>query len=159
MKVNNYNSEGIIYTPYISTISNIFISNPETPKFHSVNPDHMYIPITSTTNERTDFETEEIIPVSIQPVFNVSDVINDNTPSSNLDVARTMLTSRTGAHQFKTSDIQVGEMQGFLDVLDKNNIHVRVTSGVRPGATTSSGNISRHDDGHAIDITPIEGET
>ena len=65
----------------------------------------------------------------------------------------------SGQHQFKRSGIDVGHLQEFLDLLAKNNIFVRVTSGVRPGAITSSGNRSRHDDGHAIDITPIKGET
>lgn len=65
----------------------------------------------------------------------------------------------SGRHQFKRSGIDVGHLQEFLDLLAKNNIFVRVTSGVRPGAITSSGNRSRHDDGHAIDITPIKGET
>lgn len=65
----------------------------------------------------------------------------------------------SGQHQFKRSGINVGHLQEFLDLLAKNDIFVRVTSGIRPGAITSSGNRSRHDDGHAIDITPIKGET
>mgnify|MGYP003301033029 CR=1 FL=1 len=69
-------------------------------------------------------------------------------------------TSRiTGTHQFKRDDIDVGKMQGFLDEAAKYGIYFRITSGVRPGAVTSSGNISRHAGGYAIDITPIEGES
>lgn len=35
--------------------------------------------------------------------------------------------------------MDVGEMQEFLDTLAKAGIAVRVTSGTRPGAETSSG--------------------
>ena len=103
---------------------------------------------------------QEIIPIQYTPIITgskKSESKKENN-SNHLNDARTILTSRTGSHQYKTSDIQVGKMQGFLDVLAKNGIYVRITSGIRPGATTPSGR-SRHDDGHAIDITPLSGET
>lgn len=89
-------------------------------------------------------------------------VIEAEVPVSTKVSTPTLTYSRgllSGQHQFKKSGIDVGHLQEFLDLLAKNNIFVRVTSGVRPGAITSSGNRSRHDDGHAIDITPIKGET
>lgn len=82
--------------------------------------------------------------------------ISTKINSPTLAYSRSVL---SGKHQFKRSGIDVGHLQEFLDLLSANNIFVRVTSGVRPGAITSSGNRSRHDDGHAIDITPIKGET
>lgn len=158
MKIFKHDDGGIIYTPYITTAS-MSPTSGSAPEFHSVNPDHMYIPFTSSSSQGTSFDSDEVIPVSVQPeFFSSGDEVEDYIPSE-LETARTILTARTGGHQFKTADIQVGEMQGFLDVLAKNGIYVRVTSGIRPGAVTSSGNRSRHDDGHAIDITPIEGET
>ena len=62
-------------------------------------------------------------------------------------------------HVFKTPGTDVGEMQEFLDILADNGIAVRVTSGRRPGAQTSSGKQSWHDLGRALDITPVSGTT
>ena len=62
-------------------------------------------------------------------------------------------------HVFKTPDIDTGEMKEFLDVLADAGIAVRVTSGARPGAKTSSGNTSWHSQGKALDITPVSGTT
>lgn len=96
--------------------------------------------------EEEPIVTEVETPVSTQTKI--------DTPT--LIYSKNLLSSK---HQFKRPEIDVGHLQEFLDLLAKNNIFVRVTSGVRPGAITSSGNRSRHDDGHAIDITPINGET
>lgn len=103
---------------------------------------------------------QEIIPIQYTPIITGSKKTESKKENNgnHLNDARTILTSRTGSHQYKTSDIQVGKMKGFLDVLAKNGIYVRITSGIRPGATTPSGR-SRHDDGHAIDITPLSGES
>lgn len=65
----------------------------------------------------------------------------------------------SGNHQFKTQEIDVGNLQEFLDILANNNIYVRITSGFRKDAVTSNNNTSNHATGNAIDITPIEGET
>ena len=62
-------------------------------------------------------------------------------------------------HVFKTPGMDVGEMQEFLDTLAKAGIAVRVTSGTRPGAETSSGKQSWHSQGRALDITPVSGTT
>lgn len=64
-----------------------------------------------------------------------------------------------GQHQFKSSDIQIGEMQELLDRFADAGISLRITSGYRPGATTSSGNQSWHASGYALDVTPIAGQT
>lgn len=119
------------------------------------------IPISFPISEYLEADPDrEVIPIQYTPIntgSKKSESKKENN-SNHLNDARTILTSRTGSHQYKTSDIQVGKMQGFLDVLAKNGIYVRVTSGIRPGATTPSGR-SRHDDGHAIDITPLSGES
>ena len=62
----------------------------------------------------------------------------------------------TGSHLIE-SGVQVGNMQSLLDEAAKHGIYFRVTSGYRPGATTSSGKQSWHATGDAIDITPLEG--
>ena len=51
-------------------------------------------------------------------------------------------TTPRGKHQFKSSDIPVGEMKELLDRFADAGISLRITSGYRPGATTSSGNQS-----------------
>lgn len=61
-------------------------------------------------------------------------------------------------HVFKT-DIDVKNMQGVLDAFADAGIPLRITSGYRPGAKTSSGKDSWHGSGWAIDVTPIEGWT
>lgn len=138
----------IVYKPFIMTsqFSNLKDSEiSETipiSEYRSYDPDKEFIPITYIPTKSSESKSES----------------KKEETTERLNESRTILTSRTGSHQFKTSDIQVGKMQGFLDVLAKNGIYVRVTSGIRPGATTPSGR-SRHDDGHAIDITPLSGET
>lgn len=71
----------------------------------------------------------------------------------------TPATRPRGKHVFKTSDIQVGEMQGLLDAFADAGISLRITSGTRPGARTKQGNQSWHALGRALDVTPIEGQT
>lgn len=73
--------------------------------------------------------------------------------------AQTATTPTVGSHVFKTPDIKVGNMQGFLDEAARHGIYFRVTSGVREGATTSNGNRSNHATGDAIDITPLDGQS
>lgn len=62
-------------------------------------------------------------------------------------------------HVFKTPGTDVGEMQEFLDILADNGIAVRVTSGKRSGSKTAQGKQSWHDQGRALDITPVSGTT
>lgn len=64
-----------------------------------------------------------------------------------------------GTTTYKDSTINVGNMKDLLDRFNQAGISVRVTSGLRPGATTSNGSKSWHSEGWAIDITPGEGET
>jgi hypothetical protein len=139
----------IIYKPFM--LSSQF-SNLEETDLSEV------IPISTFRNYDSD---KEFIPITYNPIkFEESKPApKKNETTEQLNKSRAILTARSGKHQYKTSDIQVGKMQEFLDILANNGIYVRVTSGIRPGATTSSGNRSRHDDGHAIDITPLNGES
>lgn len=65
----------------------------------------------------------------------------------------------SGTTIYKDPTINVGNMKDLLDRFNQAGISVRVTSGLRPGATTSNGSKSWHSEGWAIDITPGEGET
>lgn len=72
---------------------------------------------------------------------------------------RTSTQSSPVSHIFKDSSIDVGNMQELLDKFAEAGISLRITSGYRPRATTSSGNKSWHAEGYALDITPIAGQT
>ena len=87
-----------------------------------------------------------------------STVASSVTKTENPATSSPAITSRV-QHVFKTPGTDVGEMQEFLDILADNGIAVRVTSGRRPGAQTSSGKQSWHDLGRALDITPVSGTT
>ena len=63
------------------------------------------------------------------------------------------------SHIFKDPSIDVGNMQELLDKFADAGISLRITSGYRPGAHTSSGNQSWHSQGYALDITPGANET
>lgn len=60
-----------------------------------------------------------------------------------------------------SKNYNVGNMQKVIDAFSNAGMSIRITSGVRPGATTKSGNQSHHAFGNAIDITPnfSKGET
>jgi hypothetical protein len=106
------------------------------------------------SEENPVIDSIEEAPAVIEAETPVSTPSSSTTPTKvstpTLIYSRSLL---SGQHQFKRSGIDVGRLQEFLDLLAKNSIFVRVTSGIRPG------NGSRHNDGHAIDITPINGET
>ena len=87
-----------------------------------------------------------------------STVTSSVTETKNSATNSPAVTSKV-QHVFKTPDIDTGEMKEFLDVLADAGIAVRVTSGARPGARTSSGNTSWHSQGRALDITPVSGTT
>jgi hypothetical protein len=60
-----------------------------------------------------------------------------------------------------SGNYDVGNMQSVVDAFSDAGINIRITSGVRPGAMTKSGNQSHHHLGNAVDITPnfSQGET
>ena len=60
-----------------------------------------------------------------------------------------------------SKNYNIGNMQSVIDAFSNAGINIRITSGVRPGAMTKSGNRSHHSFGNAIDITPnfAQGET
>lgn len=64
-----------------------------------------------------------------------------------------------GVVEFKHNGLDIGNMQELVDLMQDEGISFRITSGNRPGAKTSSGRPSHHDEGNALDITPIKGQT
>lgn len=72
---------------------------------------------------------------------------------------RTSTQSSPISHIFKDSSIDVGNMQELLDKFAEAGISLRITSGYRPGARTSSGKQSWHSQGYALDVTPGTNET
>lgn len=67
--------------------------------------------------------------------------------------------SAGGAHVFKTPNINVGNLDAFLQEAAKYGIYMRVTRGLEENAKTSGGKTSFHALGDAIDITPLPGQT
>lgn len=64
-----------------------------------------------------------------------------------------------GIVEYKTSGMNIGNMQELIDLMRDEGISFRVTSGLRSGAKTKSGKKSHHSEGNAIDIVPIKGQT
>lgn len=94
------------------------------------------------------------------PIYKQLSIIDETNPILKEKVPLIESTKRTrGTHQFKSSDIQVGNMKELLDRFADAGISLRITSGYRPEAITSSGNKSWHAEGYALDITPIAGQT
>jgi len=60
-----------------------------------------------------------------------------------------------------SGNYNVGNMQKVIDAFSDAGINIRITSGLRSGAMTKSGNQSHHAFGNALDITPnfSQGET
>lgn len=137
----------VTYTPFISKpIPESSVRSP--------------IPISFPISEYRGADPDrEIIPIQYVP--EVKTVKTETIPQKldTLKEARETISKRKGSHQFKSSDIKVGNMQDFLDEAAKHGIYFRVTSGVREGATTLNGNASNHSTGDAIDITPLDGQS
>lgn len=120
---------------------------------------------TATTGTTADSNPEDT-STSDQIIFQDPSSIDwskiagyENTPIIIQSQSATSATRPRGKHIFKTSDIQVGEMQGLLDAFADAGISLRITSGTRPGARTAQGKQSWHALGRALDVTPVEGQT
>lgn len=112
----------------------------------------------NTSQQETQQSQETVISPENSPTWTNptgTTIISD----TNDPIYKTQVVTPRGQHQFKSSDIQVGEMQELLDRFADAGISLRITSGYRPGATTSSGNQSWHASGYALDVTPIAGQT
>ena len=88
----------------------------------------------------------------------------DDVPTSNPISTKTFHEGTTpsivrGIVEFKYNGIDVGNMQELINLMQEEGISFRITSGSRPGAKTSSGRLSHHGSGNALDITPIKGQT
>lgn len=57
-----------------------------------------------------------------------------------------------------SDNINLGNMQWFKDLLEEEGINGRITSGLRPGAKTSTGKTSHHATGDALDLVAADGE-
>ena len=64
----------------------------------------------------------------------------------------------TSTSENKSDNKLHADINGLLSLFDKHGIKVKVTSGYREGATTSSGHPSYHASGKAIDIVPEDGD-
>lgn len=93
---------------------------------------------------------------TINPPVNTSD--NEESKGTGQIILQSSWDDVKSQHKIE-SGVDVGNMQNFLNEAAKHGVYFRVTSGLRPGATTSSGKTSWHSSGDALDITPIDGQT
>ena len=127
----------------------------ETPLFEEVLPEES---TTSDSPEVIIVEAPVEVPEATElPAPRTLTLPNPESPTQPVVVQVT--STPMGKHVFKYNNMNVGHMQALLDEAAKYGISFRVTSGVRPGARTKSGNPSWHASGYAIDVTPIAGQT
>ena len=137
---------GLTYKPFIGKESTYESFIPEifsdyTPSF-PVEPVQTYTPVEQAPVKTPEFEIEQVTAPR--------DAVVVNTPS----VEKVL-----GNVEYKTSNMDVGNMQELIDLMKDEGISFRITSGHRPGAKTKSGKPSHHDAGNALDITPASGQT
>lgn len=101
-----------------------------------------YLPETNSTYSRES----TYVTANREPYKENYDLSGYNIPS---------LTITSG--ESKSDNKLHTDITGLLDLFNKYNIRVRVTSGYREGATTSNGSQSHHATGHAIDVVPVDG--
>lgn len=138
------------YKPFIPDTIQDIVSD-WTPQF-PVEPVRNYTPIEQAPEQsKKESKQEAKTPkFEIQQVTAPKDAVVVNTPS----VEKVL-----GNVEYKTSNMDVGNMQELIDLMKDEGISFRITSGHRPGAKTKSGKLSHHDTGNALDITPASGQT
>lgn len=116
-------------------------------------------PEDTSTSDQITFQDPSSIDWSKIAGYENTPIITQSQSTTPTVSSTTSATRQRGKHVFKTSDIQVGEMQGLLDAFADAGISLRITSGTRPGARTKQGEQSWHALGRALDVTPVEGQT
>lgn len=157
---------GIYYTPFSIDSNSESEWTLPFPTYNGVvnlpNPDSFVkIKLDPETAPAEDVITPARIDTSTVPI---GDPIVLNIPTEDhitvtQPIVDQVMSTPMGKHVFKYNNMNVGHMQALLDEAAKYGISFRVTSGVRPGAKTKSGNVSWHASGNAIDVTPIAGQT
>lgn len=151
---------GLVYSPFIPNEQEIIKTQPmdyrspfliEESKF-PVEPVKVYKPIELEHEQNTSQSKKGTVEYA------------DSVPTSNPISTQTFHEETTpsivkGTVEFKHNGIDVGNMQELINLMQEEGISFRITSGSRPGAKTSSGKLSHHGSGNALDITPIKGQT
>lgn len=141
--------KAITYKPFITQSR-----PPSVPKFNfeGYRPQYNWHDTQQDTDTSTSQETSE----SPQPT---ETWVNPEGTTLITDLSDPAYKSSKTTHIFKDSSIDVGNMQELLNKFAEAGISLRITSGYRPGATTSSGKQSWHSQGYALDVTPGTNET
>lgn len=84
---------------------------------------------------------------------------NDETQDSEVDEPEVIETVTPGVVSYARKNIDVGKMQGWIDLATKEGVSFTIYSGVKPNAMTKSGHRSNHAIGKALDIGPGKGQT
>lgn len=135
-----------VYTPFIPEITSDY-----TPSF-PIESVKNYTPVEQAPEQsKKESKQEDKTPkFEIQQVTAPKDAVVVNTPS---------VEKILGNVEYKTSNMDVGNMQELIDLMKDEGISFRITSGHRPGAKTKNGKLSHHDAGNALDITPASEQT
>ena len=152
MAKHSYQKGGLIYKPFIAEKEDIIRE--------STYDDS---DILSYEPKETE-ESFEIEPVRIYGIGHKSkqEIIEESTeePVENIE-SETMSTRSVtpGTVSYARRNMNVGDMQEWIDLATQEGISFTVYSGVRPNAMTKNGHKSNHSIGMALDIGPKRGQT
>lgn len=107
------------------------------------------------------YNPKEITETQIQeePASQVIYTAPTQTPAPVQNVKQPSPMIPKGIVEYKSDDLDVGNMKELIELMKDEGISFRITSGNRPGAQTKKGTPSHHSAGNALDITPIKGQT
>lgn len=169
-KVGKYQQGGLIYTPFnVATNNDNSDINKMTytpfTKFNIIKKlkesiNESATPLYVDTASNLSFPVE---PVSIYKPIDIQDPGTVKTENDEITTETFHSESEPslikGVVKYKNENIDLGKLKELVDLMQDEGISFRITSGVRSGATTKSGNKSYHSSGDALDITPIEGQS
>ena len=152
-------SDYVVYVPEETVETPLFEEVLPEESTTSVSPEVIIVETPVDVAEATELPEQKtiVVPITESPVQKTLTLPNPEVTTQ--PIVDQVMSIPTGKHVFKYNNMNVGHMQALLDEAAKYGIYFRVTSGVRPGATTKSGNPSWHASGYAIDVTPIAGQT
>ncbi len=158
------NKHGLTYKPYLKPSEQVSDLQEVKDLIYNYTPSFPVVPVKTYEPEKKEIVEETPVVKKEQtskiekvqtPEFEVQQVV---TPRDATAVAQNV-EKILGTIEYKTSNMDVGNMQELIDLMRDEGISFRVTSGKREGAKTSNGSKSHHSMGNAIDITPIKGQS
>lgn len=163
-KVENTNPDTILYQ-HGGLVYKAFTPEDEQNKEVKINPQSADYNLAYSPYDTSYDESDLILPVEPVKIYipnelkfieTQEDQTEDEVKRSFMD---TLKSKENGIVLFARRNLNVGNMQDWIDLAKEEGVSFTVYSGVRPGAMTKSGNQSNHSIGMAIDIGPGKGQT